>query len=132
MRAAIETYMVRRSFSQITEADIAFLVENCEKQKFYADRYQFPEFMETDIEFHRHLIRKYDNEQANSLLDTLYIRALQIGIMVSKTEGRLIASYNEHLRIVESIKNNDLEQTIKWIETNIMNGYISLTGAYEI
>ena len=128
MRAAIETYMVRHTFSHYTKKDVEILEENCEKQKYYVEHLQIPEFMDMDIAFHKYLIKKHENAQANSLMDTLYIRAFQIGIKVSKTQGRLVQSYEEHLKIIDGIKNEDADETVKWIEANIINGYLNLTG----
>jgi DNA-binding GntR family transcriptional regulator len=66
------------------------------------------------------------------LSTNLYERALRIGIKACQNKTRLLASFNEHLEIINALENSDEGLFLRLVEKNIMNGYISLTGNYSI
>ena len=132
MRAAIESFMFKRSCHFFESADVEFLEKSCTKQATFVEANDVAGFMDEDIRFHKYMISKYINIQAFSLLDTLYIRSLQIGIQCIKLPGRLISSYKEHVNIIENIKNGNFDAAQQAIEINVLNGYYNLSKNYGI
>jgi len=43
----------------------------------------------------------------------------------------LLNNLKEHEKIIEALENNNKMAFVEAIETNILNGYINLTGNYE-
>jgi DNA-binding GntR family transcriptional regulator len=83
-----------------------------------------------DINFHKYLLKKYENSQFFSIIDNLFERAFLLGVESCKNSLRLNESLNEHRQIIDCLLNNDKKCFIEGIEKNILNGYTSLTGTY--
>ena len=132
LRAAIETYSFKRAFPNINREDIAYLEVNCAELHNYLLHDLIPEFLQTDTAFHRYLLTKYENSQFFLLMDNLFDRTYQIGLKMCSNGLRAQESYNEHIELLHAIKHNNLEAGLQAIEKNILNGYKSLTGYYQI
>lgn len=131
LRAALETYSVKRIFDCLKKEDIAFLQESNKRLKQHIEKRDIQGFMEEDTSFHRYLLDKYNNSRMAEIIQTLYDKAFLIGIKSCETSSRMEDSLEEHEEIVDAIINKDKEKVIEAIETNIMNGYINLTGGYK-
>lgn len=131
LRAALETYSAKRIFDYLKEEDIEFLQESNKRLKQYIEKREIQGFMEEDTNFHRYLLDKYKNSQIAEIIQKLYERAFLIGMKSCENISRMEDSLKEHEEIVNAIINKDKEKAIEAIETNIMNGYINLTGGYR-
>lgn len=128
LRAAIETYSSKRAFAHIDKADIDYL-ENSYKKQIQAVEQNDPKlFMLEDIDFHKYILKKYENSHFFSIVNNLFDRAYLLGIESCKNPVRLRKSLEEHRRIIDCIINNDKDCFVEGIEENILNGYISLTS----
>jgi DNA-binding GntR family transcriptional regulator len=130
LRAAIETYSAKRIFSTITKNDIDNLESSYIIQVDAVKKKDAKLFMIEDINFHKYLLKKYENSQFFSIIDNLFERAFLLGVESCKNSLRLNESLNEHRQIIDCLLNNDKKCFIEGIEKNILNGYTSLTGTY--
>lgn len=132
LRAAIETYSAKHVFAHIDKTDIDYL-ENSYKKQLQAVEQNDPKlFMLEDIDFHKYILKKYENSHFFSIINNLFDRAYLLGIESCKNPVRLRKSLEEHRRIIDCMINNDKDCFVEGIEENILNGYISLTSDYMI
>lgn len=131
LRAAIESYSAKRAFNNITQEDIIILKESLLIQKEYVKNGDVYGFMKEDTSFHKFLLSKYNNTQFFSIISTLYDRSFMASLKSGEKAERLLSNLKEHEIIIETLVNKNKEEFVKAIETNILNGYINLTGNYE-
>lgn len=131
LRAAIESYSAKRAFESITAEDIDFLHKSLETQKKYAENNNVFEFMKEDIRFHRFLLKKYNNSQFITIINTLYDRSFMVSLKSGKKTDRMLKNLKEHEKIIEALENKNKNEFIEAIEINIMKGYVNLTGDYD-
>lgn len=132
MRAAIESYAAKLSFIRITEKDIEVLQESMERQKQFAHNGDVYAFMEEDTIFHDYLLKRCENSQFNDAMEVLYDKFFMIGVQCSQRPTRLISTVKEHQSIVDALRRGDRDGFVEAIESNIINGYRSLTDQYVI
>lgn len=132
LRAAIETYSAKRVFANINKNDIEYLEKSYEKQVQAVKQKDSKLFMSEDIDFHKYLLKKYENSHFFSIMDNLFDRAYLLGIESCKNPVRLEESINEHRRIIDCLINNDKNCFVEEVEKNILNGYTSITSGYII
>lgn len=128
LRAAIETYSAKNSFSSFTKEDIDYLECSYSKQVCAVEKNDPQLFMLEDTTFHKYLVSKYENAQFFSVLNILFDRAFLIGLNSCKNPLRLAESLREHKEIIDCLKKEDKHGFTEGIEKNILNGYISLTA----
>jgi DNA-binding GntR family transcriptional regulator len=126
LRAAIESYSAKRVFDSIEKKDIDYLEKSYEKQVLAVKENDIESFMAEDINFHKYLLKKYENSHFFSIVDNLFDRAYLLGIESCKNPVRPIESLNEHRRIIDCLINNDKNGFVEEVERNILNGYNSL------
>lgn len=132
LRAAIETYSAKRVFANITKNDIDCLEKSYQKQVQAVKQNDAKLFMSEDIQFHKYLLKKYENSHFFSIVDNLFDRAYLLGVESCKNPTRLRESLNEHRRIIDCLINNDKNCFVEEVEKNILNGFTSLTSNYMI
>lgn len=128
LRAAIETYSAKYSFSSFTKEDIDYLESSYSKQVCAVQENDSQLFMQEDTIFHKYILSKYENSQFFSVLNTLFDRAFLIGLKSCKNPVRLAESLREHRKIIDCLIKEDKNGFIEEIEKNILNGYINLTA----
>lgn len=131
LRAAIESYAAKKAFYDFRQADIEYLKKSLEIQKSHVENENIYEFMKEDTNFHRFILKKYNNTQFFSIIDTLYDRSFMASLKSGQQTNRLLNNLKEHEEIIEALESRDKEAFVEAIEANILNGYISLTGDYQ-
>lgn len=132
LRAAIETYSAKYSFSSFTQEDITYLKNSYSKQVCAVEKKDFHAFMSEDTIFHKYLVSKYENAQFFSVLNVLFDRGFLIGLKSCKNPLRLDESLREHKEIIDCLTKGDRDAFIEKLERNILNGYINLVAKNEI
>lgn len=132
LRAAVETFSANNSFDLIGDEDVDWLKRSIESQKEALKDNDYTKFMEYDIEFHKYLLKIYDNKKFLEIIDNHYDRVLVLGLIGTCTGDRAIQTIKEHTEIVKSIENKDKNKFVHDVETNIVNGYINLIKNYKI
>ena len=130
LRAAIESYSAKKSFSFIKPEDIKELEDIYQLQIEAVDQNDNYRFMLEDIRFHKKILNSYDNSHFYSLLENLYDRAFILGLESTKSNTRLRESLKEHREIIDSLEKSDKNTFIEKLEENIINGFKNLTGGY--
>ncbi len=131
LRAAIESYNAKRVFDLLTQTDITLLEASIEKQKVYVAAGSIKDFMDEDSAFHRHILEKNRNEEILSTINGLYDRAYMLGITNSKGM-RPTRSIEEHVKILDALKRQDIQCFANAIEENILNGFRNLTNQWYL
>ncbi len=132
LRAAIESYSAKRAFEHIFEEDIEHLRKSIRKQTEYAQNGNVYEFMREDIHFHKFILEKYNNTQFLTIINTLYDRSFMASLKSGEKKGRLLNNLEEHLKIIEALEEKNRDKFVETIEINILNGFINLTGDYQL
>jgi DNA-binding GntR family transcriptional regulator len=106
-RGLVEDFCVRRAalLADLVAADLERLLREQEKQQ------KSPlEFIESDREFHRTIVRAADNPVLAGFYESLRDRQMRMGIHAIATSGRRIANVlTEHRAIVEGVRSADPE-----------------------
>jgi DNA-binding GntR family transcriptional regulator len=131
-RVAIETYCAHKAFDKITKSDISYLNEMIEKQFQAKKQRNSYKFMEEDTDFHLYLMKKHNNQTLINLFNNLADKIFLFGIKNVSSGTRFAASIEEHMELLEHISNGEKDSFISALERHIMNGYVSLTGSYQI
>ena len=129
LRAAIESYNAKRVFALLDQTDIALLETSIEKQRAHVAAGRIKDFMDEDSAFHRHILEKNRNEEILSTINGLYDRAYMLGITNSKGM-RPARSVEEHEKILDALKRQDVQCFADAIEENILNGFRNLTNQW--
>ena len=119
VRCAIEGFCVYTAASRQDEKRCKKLIKDMEKslerQKAALTSKKFPDaFTEEDHQFHLLLVRYAQNEEFNHLFQRLlYSNALN-------APGRAQATYDEHLALVEHLKNGDATRAYQVLIEHLM------------
>lgn len=132
LRAAVETFSANYAFDLIEGHDIEWLKKSIELQKEYINDKDYDKFMEQDIEFHKYLLKIYNNKKFLEIIEKHYDRVLALGLIGSYTGDRVEQTIKEHAEIIDAIEKGDKNRFVQAVETNIVNGYINLIKNYQI
>jgi DNA-binding GntR family transcriptional regulator len=106
-RELVEDFCVRRAalLADLVAAELQRLLREQEKQKSPL------EFIESDREFHRTIVRAADNPVLADFYESLWDRQVRMGIHAIATSERRIATVlAEHRAIVEGVRSADPER----------------------
>ncbi len=131
LRAAIESYSAKKAFNLLLPSDVEKLKSSLEVQKVAIKNNDLETIMKEDIFFHRLILEKYENTHFFSIISTIYDRAYLIGIKACSNAFRAEQMLDEHRQMIDCIETNNKDKFVELIESNILNGYISLTGVYK-
>jgi len=131
-RVAIETYCAHKSFNTFNEDDLLCLRKMIEEQELAHEQWDVYKFMEIDTDFHLRLMKKHNNETLIKLFNNLTDKIFLFGIKNLSNGTRFSESIREHKELIKSLDFNEKDSFIAKLEHHIMNGYVSLTGSYQI
>lgn len=131
-RVAIETYCAHKSFNTFNEDDLLCLRKMIEEQELAHEQWDVYKFMEIDTDFHLRLMKKHNNETLIKLFNNLTDKIFLFGIKNLSNGTRFSESIREHKELIKYLDFNEKDSFIAKLEHHIMNGYVSLTGSYQI
>ncbi|MDR2527693.1 MAG: GntR family transcriptional regulator [Synergistaceae bacterium] len=113
LRAAIETYIVRKAIPRLKFEDIAVLRGYIEKQKIYTANENRSDFVKLDFKMHMYLMEVYRNEWMSDIISRLRERFFSVGVHAVIATGRpceeLLA---EHIEYVDALERRNLPLAI--------------------
>lgn len=111
-RVALESHIVLKLSSRTLSPDErAWFRANLELQRQTAEQHDYLAFTHADSDFHRRLALVYDNDEMVQMMENLQDRLFQLALKVlRKDNGRILASYRDHLEIFELIQDGQGEE----------------------
>ena len=132
LRMALEGYLLRRVVPLITDEHIRALRLLLEKQRGAMERNDPYEFMEYDNEQHLYLHEIYCNPMIFDVMNRLVDRIYFGGIHALRLPGRMDATLQEHILIVDALEDRNLEKACQALEYHFTKGLSSTTASVEI
>ena len=125
VRCAIEGFCVYTAASRQDEKRCKKLIKDMEKslerQKAALTSKKFPDaFTEEDHQFHLLLVRYAQNEEFNHLFQRLLYMIHLTTSNALNVPGRAQATYDEHLALVEHLKNGDATRAYQVLIEHLM------------
>ena len=124
IRMALETYVVKKLASRtMLNEQIEWFRNNLDRQKEYLAANDYVKFTECDSEFHRRLAQVYENKEIINAMENLQDKLFQIALKVlRKDASRIQISYEDHVRIFESIMQGNGEEAARLMEQHLEFG----------
>jgi DNA-binding GntR family transcriptional regulator len=120
IRRMVETFSLRLYFDQLSETDFAHWRAILERMRLACEAQDYMAIAEHDIEFHRSIVRRSMQRDLESIWTSLVGR---VRSHFWETQQRNYASamdiYEEHVRIVESFRDGDVEAAVATLEERI-------------
>lgn len=121
VRISLESYVLERVFPLIKINDIKKLKNNLKRQKIALENNNEFEFMQYDNDLHLYFFELYSNEVFLEIFRSLRIRILRAGIKALKS-GAMLNSYKDHLAIVDSLEEGDINEAIENLKKHLRRG----------
>ncbi len=131
LRIALEGYLLRRGISLFSEGDIAFLRELLERQREAMENNDPFAFMHFDNEQHLFIHKVYHNPFIFDVLNRMADRIFYGGVQALKMPGRMQATLEEHVRLVEAIEAGDADRAIQALEFHFNRGLTSTISSFD-
>jgi DNA-binding GntR family transcriptional regulator len=122
IRRVLETFVVRQLTGRLTPDQVRQLEANLKAQKRFAEREDLTNYTRLDADFHRMLCRFHGNKEIEKVILPLRDKMFQVVARVSRTPGRSITSYNEHVSILDAIVQGDGELAATRMEEHLLYG----------
>ncbi len=114
LRSVLEVYNIEKIIDNDDLIFISELEENLREQLNAISNNDFQKFIDYDRQFHLILASKNDNGKIKHLIHQMNTGVNRAFLVLSNTvQMSAIEAYEEHQRIVEAIKNKDLQQAKK-------------------
>ncbi len=122
-RIAIETYSLKKVIQVISAQQLADLDRLLLEQKKAIEDSNTLEFLKGDSEFHSYLIQITDNQFIQPIFTNIGERLFHHGKQVYRKHPDLLKkSFDEHIRIVDMIKDKNSEKAIYLMEQHLLGG----------
>lgn len=131
LRIALEGYLLRRSISLFTERDIACLRELLEKQREAMEQNDPSAFMRLDNEQHLYFHKVYYNPIIFDVLNRMADRIYYGGVQALSMPGRMEATLDEHVRLVDAIEARDADAALQALEEHFTRGQSSTIRSFS-
>lgn len=131
LRIALEGYLIRRSINLFTEKDISNLKELLKRQKEAMENNDSSSFMTFDNEQHLYVHKVYHNPIIFNIMNRMADRIYYGGVQALKVPGRMKATLNEHVKIVDAIEARDINRTIEALELHFNSGLSSTIRSFD-
>lgn len=123
-RIAIEGYSVRYLTEHIQSSEgqqaLCKLIECMEREITFSSSEQGNyEFMEADIEFHRHIVKFANNIYFIKTFDMMQNRIEQVIVNSLSGSQRSLSALKEHEEILKYIQSGDVSNAVKAFETHM-------------
>lgn len=111
MRGALDRLAGHRAAASVKHAAIAMeLRANCKEQRAFLEVNDVDGYRRSDINFHRNLWMLCGNSRLRRTAEQLVDQMKLGNSLLARLPGRVAASLNEHLAIVDAIGQGDIEQ----------------------
>ncbi len=122
LRIAVETFVMKKAFSLISQKDIDNLRNIIIKQKCAFQNDDMKNCIKHDIEFHAYFLNLYRNDKIKEIVRNFRERFSAYGYIALIKPGRIYTTLKEHEEIVKALEKKDLELTIQKLENHLENG----------
>ncbi|QDT98773.1 GntR family transcriptional regulator [Gimesia aquarii] len=119
LRCTIEKYAVRLFFDSLTEEDFLLWDNILEKMKFACEAQDFALISEHDIAFHRALVNRSHSPDLLAIWSSIVSRVRRHFRESHLKYTKPIQIYEEHLPIIDALKNKSLADALQVIEDHI-------------
>lgn len=120
IRRMVETFALRIFFAELNETDFAHWRAILERMRSACEAEDYKIIAETDIEFHRSIIRRARQRDLESIWTSLVGRVRShFWETQRKNYGIAMDIYEEHARIVEVFRAGDVEAAVAFLEERI-------------
>lgn len=131
LRIALEGYLLRKGITLFTERDIAFLKELLDRQKEAMENNDPFAFMRFDNEQHLYIHKVYYNPFIFDVLNRMADRIYYGGVQALRLPGRMQATLEEHVRLVEAIEAGDVDKALMALELHFNRGLTSTIRSFD-
>lgn len=122
MRIAIETFSLRKAIQVISSQQVEKLEQDLREQRKAIDEQDTLAFLKNDADFHSYLIQISNNHFIGPVFKNVRERLFHHGNLIYKKNPDLIRqSLNEHIKIVEALKEKDLQAATRAMEKHLEN-----------
>lgn len=119
LRCTTEKYAVRLFFDTLTEADFLVWETILDKMKQACEAKDFMLISEHDIAFHRALVKRAHSPDLLAIWSAIVSRVRRHFREAHLQYSNPIQIYEEHLPIIEALKNGSLTEALQTIENHI-------------
>lgn len=127
IRRALETFVVRQLAGALNAEQIRQLEANLEAQRSCAEK-DLASYSRLDAEFHLSLCRIQGNREIEKVMLRLQDKVFRVVARVSRTPGRSITSYEEHVGILDAIVRGEGELAATRVDEHLLYGKRFLLG----
>ena len=115
LRRTIEIFVLKSIFARITEADIAGWDEILSDIRRACESNDLNALTDHDLRFHGAIVRSHDDRDLFTLWQPIAMRMM----MKYNRLDDLMDSYREHKRILDAIRERDIDAAAEALSTNI-------------
>lgn len=120
-RIALETFIVRKAATEITEAELDELEASVAEAKRVADTGDFPAQLTAHLDFHRRLAEAARNPILSSLAKPLLGLTHELALRVGPKSAESI--WEERQQVIEALRNRDPDAAAKIVEQYIIESH---------
>jgi DNA-binding GntR family transcriptional regulator len=122
IRRALETFVVRQLAGRLAPDQVRQLEANLEAQERSARREDLTDYTRLDADFHLMLCRFHGNQEIEKVIMRLRDKMFQVVARVSRTPGRSITSYGEHVTILDAVVRGEGELAAIRMDEHLLYG----------
>ncbi|MFO7887279.1 MAG: GntR family transcriptional regulator [Eubacteriales bacterium] len=125
LRLAIETFIIKKIFNNITQEDIEnlkLIIRKQEEAFNEGEAKSYIESMKYDMKFHSYFLTIYKNEKINQIFKSYMEKMTSFGYIALIKPGRMNATLEEHKKIIDCIEKKDLNSAVESLEFHLENG----------
>lgn len=122
IRRVLESFVVRQLAGRLTREQVRHLEENLKAQKRFANKEDLANYTRLDADFHRMLCKFHGNKEIEKVFLPMRDKMYQVVARVSRTPGRPMASYEEHVSILAAIMQGNGELAATRMEEHLLYG----------
>jgi len=115
---ALEILAIEEGLKSVTQNVITSLEKVNEQFKKELHRGEKEKAFQSDLRFHDIIIKLSQNEELSRILNSLKLKIKRIEVYYFEDQGEDLASYHEHLKIIESLKSKQIDDVKQTISNN--------------
>lgn len=127
-RIAIETASIKQAVNLLKPDDVDALDRLIQKQISAVSEHDIFLFIKYDVEFHLYLLKVVGNELFIQGLEDVSDRIHRLRRRTKNDPQKLSVRIQEHIRIMELLKDREIELAVKELENHLLSGKIIMYG----
>jgi DNA-binding GntR family transcriptional regulator len=127
-RLAIETASLKQAVHLLKQEDFDALSRNIENQISAVNQNDLFLFIEYDMEFHLYLLKVVGNELFIQGIEHVIDRLHRLSRRIKNNPQKLSALIQEHIRIMDFLKDKEIDLAVKELEDHLKGGKINMYG----